>query len=177
MNENEFWTLIDNSRAQTSKDDDAFLELLQSKLQALSKEEIVEFECLLRKMIIQIDHFDVMAVQKIVDGSVSDDGYLYFRAWVVSQGKEAYYKILNDTDNTATLFDTNEAFHELELLLYVAESAYKNIEKSICKESPRSICIDRGFDYEGIELTTKGEDWEEEDLPKRFPKLWDRWGS
>jgi hypothetical protein len=50
-------------------------------------ERIVGFQCLLCQYLIETDDFGFSRQKKIVDGYVTDDSYLYFRCWLVSQGE------------------------------------------------------------------------------------------
>jgi hypothetical protein len=79
INTDKFWTLIDNA-VKTSNGNDAIKEeYLITELAKLSLEEIKDFELAFRKCLLDADHFKVMAAQKIIEGYVSDDIYLYFQ--------------------------------------------------------------------------------------------------
>ena len=47
--------------------------LLINNLEKYETAQIIEFECLLRQQILAADDFKIMAAQKIIEGSVSDD--------------------------------------------------------------------------------------------------------
>ncbi|MVN76337.1 DUF4240 domain-containing protein [Hymenobacter sp. HMF4947] len=134
--------------------------------------QIIEFECLLRQQILAADDFKIIAAQKIIRGSVSDDSYLYFRCWLIGQGEETFTKAVYNPDSLADI-DTEEVYPDFESLLYVATQAYhhKTGKKEEDETFPRAIAIERGLDYDGA-TETKGEDWEEEQLPTLLPKLW-----
>ena len=76
MNIKEFWKLIESSKSSNQQD---FLDNLKKQLYALDNKEIILFEEILRELIIKADHYNVMAAEKIIEGWVSDDPYLYFR--------------------------------------------------------------------------------------------------
>jgi len=53
-------------------------------------EQIIEFEIIFRRLIIEVDEFKIMGAQKIIEGYVSDDSYLYFRCWLIGKGEKIY---------------------------------------------------------------------------------------
>jgi hypothetical protein len=172
MNQVEFWQLIDTANLVANGD----AELLEAKLvEALaqhSPNDIIDFELLLRKYILEADDFRIMAAQKIIQGWVSDDPYLYFRCWLISKGEQVYFEALRNPDFLAEL-DATEDNTDFESLLYVATEAFKVITGNDEEDDsfPRSIAFDQGLNYDGP-TETKGEDWTEEQLPMLLPKLW-----
>jgi hypothetical protein len=172
MNQVEFWQLIDTANLVANGD----AELLEVKLvEALaqhSPKDIIDFECLLRKYILEADDFQIMAAQKIIQGWVSDDPYLYFRCWLIAQGEDAYFNTLRNPDFLADI-DTTEDNTDSEFMLYVATEAYRIKTGSDEEDNsfPRSVAYEQGLDYDGP-IETKGEDWTEEQLPTLLPKLW-----
>jgi len=172
MSESRFWELINYSRESAASDKE-FLVALKEYLVACSPEEIVGFEICLGKALIQADHFNLVGAKKILDGSVTDDGYLYFRCWVVSLGREVFHSAIDDPDILVKYVDL-KSFNELEELLYVATAAYSTVT-NIAEEDetfPRSVRFDSGIDYDFNLEGPKGEDWKKADLPNRFPGLW-----
>jgi len=172
MDESKFWSMIEQASAKSRFNSDDTARILERELSKMPKQDIFDFELIMRQKIFEADHFNVMIAQKIIDGYVSDDSYLYFRCWLVSLGKDAFYGVIEDTDYLAKLVNKNTV-PDFESLLYVATSAYSiNTGKEEDETFPRDTMIDKGLDYDGLDLQTKGEDWTEEDLPNRAPKLW-----
>lgn len=174
MNMQEFWRVIDFARQQTRGDDQLYENLLIKTLERYSLTEIIEFECLLEQHLLAADDFKIMAAQKIIEGSVTDDSYLYFRCWLISQGKSVFEEALRNPDSLASI-DTERAIAGFEPLLYVATQAYQNkIGKKEEDESfPRAVASARGLNYDSA-TGTKGEDWTEEQLPTLLPKLYSK---
>lgn len=172
MDEQEFWRLINSTHQQAQGDEQVQEKLLIKNLEKYEPAQIIEFECLLRQQIFDADNFKIMAAQKIIDGSVSDDSYLYFRCWLIGQGRDAFTKALHNPDSLADI-DTEEVYPDFESLLYVATQAYhtKIGREEEDETFPRDVARARGLDYDGA-TQTKGEDWTEEQLPTLLPKLW-----
>jgi hypothetical protein len=172
MNKEEFWRVIDFAHQQAKGNEQVFENLLIKNLSHYSPEGIIEFECLLEQQLLDADDFKIMAAQKIIEGSVTDDSYLYFRCWLISQGKGMFEEALRNPDSLASI-DTEGTVAEFEPLLYVATQAYKN--KTGKKEEdasfPRGVASARGLNYDSA-TGTKGKDWTEEQLPTLLPKLW-----
>ncbi|WP_052695651.1 DUF4240 domain-containing protein [Hymenobacter sp. AT01-02] len=176
MDKKEFWQLIDSAKKASGGDQGLQEKELISSLEKYAPEEIIDFECLLCECLIEADDFGIMAAQKILDGYVSDDSYLYFRCWLVGQGESVFKAALDKPDTLAAVLDA--PYQDFEELLSVATTAF---QKRTGKEEedetfPREIAASRGLDYDSDSFT-KGEDWTESQLPKLLPKLWKKFGS
>ena len=172
INKQEFWRIIDFSKQYAVGNNEVQEALLVKILAQYSPGEIVQFECLLRQRLEEADDFNVMAAEKIMEGSVTDDSYIYFRCWLVAQGKQVFTEVVRSPDTLAAVA-TDEVETNFEQLLYVATDAYK-ISTGKQEEDasfPRNIAAERGLSYDfGSE--TKGKDWTPEQLPALLPKLW-----
>lgn len=172
MNETEFWELIDKSNQQCRDDKHCQLEFIKSSLIEMDSIHIYDFEEILRQKIIECDDYKVMAAAKIIDGYVSDDSYIYFRCWLIGKGKFVYKSAIRDPETLSKhLIDKNSC--DFEELLYVATEVYSSkTGKEEDRTFPRDTCIKKGLDYDFGAPPTKGEDWDEDDLPEMYPKLW-----
>lgn len=100
MDLNAFWALIESSAAETS-DQDERLEWLTA---ALSPAEAVEFALRLDEVRRRVDtwaHWH--AADVICAGLCSDDGFFYFQAWLVGQGREVFEAVASSPDALADL--------------------------------------------------------------------------
>ena len=61
----------------------------------------------------------------IMNGGCSDDGFEYFRNWVISRGKETYYKARQNPDNLISEADKGADMYEFESFWYVALEAFE----------------------------------------------------
>lgn len=66
MDKDEFWKIIDYSIANSKNDKLEQEKIIVEKLSAYSPEQIIEFEIILRHLIIQADDFKIMGAQKII---------------------------------------------------------------------------------------------------------------
>ncbi len=156
MNENEFWNLIAACKLAAIANPNRLLELLQRTLERESQQAIVDFDQLLHEQMAKSYTRDLWAAAYIINGGCSDDGFEYFRAWLIACGKEIFENALKDPETLAEIAPPDV---ELEALLYVAGKAYMAKTKTGFVPPARPK----------IELT--GEEWEEADLPAKFPRL------
>lgn len=173
MDDIEFWKIMDYSFAVASGDKRKQEEIIIKKLSAYSPEQIVEFEILLCEKLIEANDFKVMAAEKIIDGSVTDDTYLYFRCWLISRGKTDFINTLRQPEYLASVVEKGIET-DFEGLLYVSTEAYKNKTGKKVEDDtfPRNVASDKGLNYDFGGPKTTGTDWKEEELPKLYPKLW-----
>ena len=172
INTDQFWQIIDNAVKLSNDDDLLKEEIITKELTKLSLSEITEFEFAFRKCVIDADHFKVMAAMKIIEGGVTDDSYLYFRCWLIGQGKTIFEETLKDPDYL-TSFVKDDKLHEFENLMYVATKAYEaKTGKEEGDDFPRSAAYNAGLDYDFGAPPTKGTDWTEKELPELLPKLY-----
>jgi len=172
INTDKFWSLVDDA-VKSSKGDNVLKEKhLSGELEKHSLGEIIDFEIAFRKCIIDADYYKVMAAQKIIEGYVSDDSYLYFRCWLIGQGKTVYTETLINPDYLAAIANKGDVC-DWEAIMYVATDVYtKKSGKEEDETFPRNTAAKMGLDYDFGAPPTKGTDWTEDQLPSLLPKLW-----
>lgn len=172
INTEQFWSLIDKAVEISHGDNELKERFLTNELTKLSLEEIKNFEVAFRKSVINADDFKVMAAEKIIEGYVSDDSYLYFRCWLIGQGKKVFEETLKNPDFLAKVVEKGEST-DFESLMYVATAAYsRKTGKEEDESFPRDTAIELGLDYDFGAPPTKGTDWTDDELPKLLPELW-----
>jgi hypothetical protein len=149
--------------------------LIIGKLVDYTPSQIIDFEIVLRQMLNEANDFKVVAAEKIIQGWVTDDPYLYFRCWLISQGEATFLATIANPDFLADKVD-KQSNCDFEKLLYVATEAYK--QKTGKKEEddtfPRNVAVEKDpqLHYDMGAPPTKGKDWQTNELPKLYPKLW-----
>ncbi len=166
-----FWSIIGESRATIAPyiDIPQQCELVSEILSTKPEDQIVAFELTLRDLIGQANHFNVMAACKICEGFVSDDNYLYFRAGLIFFGRDVYYGTLENPDACAETIVLNTGGEDV---LYVADNAFM---KEFGSDTDKTLPRDRASEYYNYDLDMEepaGEDWTQEELPHRYPRLW-----
>lgn len=135
MDNKQFWQIIDEYRKGNEGDDNAFLNFIQEKLRTLPAMDIVKFDAILSA------YMDAACLPGLweaaalanIDGC-TEDGFDYFRAWLISQGEDAYINALKDPDTIANLnLPIPDPEHnvygdcDLELFMYQASYAYTKV--------------------------------------------------
>lgn len=163
-----FWEIIEQA-GQDIEEPDEQANNVTKILVTLEPEEIISFDRHFDSLHSAAYRWDVWAVAYIVNGGCSDDGFVYFRCWLIAQGKDFYEAVLRDPVKVAERVEDDEDV-ELEMLLYSASDAYK--EKT-GQEIPQQMSSP-GVVSSG---EPQGEPWAEDDLERLYPDLCARFYS
>jgi hypothetical protein len=162
MNIEEFWSLIEECRGDGAECEEC-AEALLLRLKNMPTEKILEFQSHLDERMVETYRWDLWAVAAIIGGGCSDEGFEYFRGWLITQGREFYETAMMDPELAAKGMDPGEVY-ECEDILYVPARAYEHVKGEIM--APRKM----HFPQKG----PVGKPWEEEDLPTLFPDLYEK---
>lgn len=128
MDKDTFWHIIDSVNSEVNcLDLEGVLCVTQSKLQEYSPQEIAVWANFLRYYRELADTSGVFASSCVLNDYMSDDGFMDFRAWLISRGKEVYLAALKDPDSLAGIEIPKST--RFESYGYVAYDAYKEICK------------------------------------------------
>lgn len=119
MTLDEFWDHIKKSRR---KDADAHAERLEARLAKLPPDEILDFGHWWDLMTSEAYHWMLWGAAYIINGGCSDDGFEYFRGWLVLQGRDVFQSAVSDPDTLAGVVKPAEDGYECEC--YVASGAW-----------------------------------------------------
>lgn len=110
----------------------------------------------------------------IMNGGCSDDGFEYFRNWIISRGKDVYYEAKKNPDSLISQFNENDEFYDFESFWYVALTAFEN---KTGKDLYDFISDD--FQYSESKYPNFEFNWEEDKpesmkviCPRLFEKMW-----
>ena len=176
LDENIFWKIIDNSLKNTNnqQNQEAFL---IKEIGKLTPKEIIGFRLRTDKLLYDTYNSKMWCAGYIMNGGCSDDGFEYFRNWVISRGKDVYYNAKENPDSLISQKENGEdKIFDFESFWYVALEAFN---KKTGKDLYDFI------DYESFK-TKEGNypqfefDWIEEDpesMEKLCPKLFEYFWS
>ena len=173
MDDRRFWMIVDRT-AVLEADPERQMEALRDQLEALSADEIVAFRNAFEAQLARAYTWDLWAVAYTAHGGASDDGFEYFRRWLVSKGSETFEALLADPDGLADrLVEDVDGFPEFEEFLYVTNDVWS--EKT--GQPASDMLVDLTLMTVGQD--PRGEPFPEdpEELERRFPKTWKRFGS
>jgi hypothetical protein len=170
MTEGQFWSLIQTTLDEAKGACEKQVELLQERLVALPEEEIIAFDKWFGDFHDRSYRYDLLAAASLMTGSVSDDGFDYFRGWLIAQGREIFHKALDNPDNLADFitlkpFDENgfDFDFECEAILYVGLLAFE-------KKTGREM-VERTTKAPGLFREPTGQWWEGDKVRTMLPRL------
>jgi Protein of unknown function (DUF4240) len=156
----EFWQVIADARRVAGRDDDAFVAHLTRQLQDLPLPAVASFDGVQDDLLDEAYRSNLWAAAYVINGGCSDDGFLYFRAWLVAQGQQVFENALTDPASLEQAIVLEPGWDaEFEDFLYVAREVYESRAgvKLPLREKPFPQLI--------------GEDWDEDSVDELFPPL------
>lgn len=172
LDEDLYWSIIDKSLKNTNKQDDQE-EFLIREIGKLIPKEMVGFHLRTDKLLYDTYNSEMWCAGYIMKGGCSDDGFEYFRNWIISKGRDVYYNAKHNPDFLMSEVDKNDEMYDFEGFRYVAVEAFnrktgKDLYDCIDNDNFRA----KEGQYPQFELT-----WEEdnpESMKKICPQLFDR---
>ena len=176
-----FWALIERSGRETS-DPDERAEWLVEALAGHPAAGIVDFQLHLDVLRDRIDTYRVWGAAWLVCGGLcSDDGFWYFQAWLIGQGRDAYEAVAADPDALADVPAvrelagrdpeewTEQEWPDWESLDDVAEDAYEEATDGDLEQ----VLVERGYDFR-LSPAPSDVPWDfedDEEMERRYPRL------
>lgn len=131
MDSTELWDLVETARDEVDDpaDGDAVAEALVRILAAREPDVIEAFDVALAGVMAESYLTDLWGAAYLVNGGASDDGFDYFRGWLVAQGRDVFEAAVADPDSLAEVPAVRRAVGdgdelECEAMLSVAWDAY-----------------------------------------------------
>jgi hypothetical protein len=157
MRRDEFWSLIDATRADNP---DEHAEAIQIALSKRTAEKIVDFERHMADLQALSYSWKLWGAAYLINGGCSDDGFDYFCGWLILQGQSVFDDALSEPDSLAEVPQLEDGI-ECEKMLCVAQSAYESVTGNKIPSIP-------------INIPELGETWDFDDdaqMKQRYPKL------
>lgn len=172
MTNDQFWDIIEQSRnglphpILTDDVKEKQRATLTALLKTMTPTEIAAFDAVMNTIHKQSNHWELWGVAYIIGGGCSDDGFEYFRRWLLSQGRETFEQAVRDPDGLVAILPVGDDYDlDHEEFFHVAGVVY---EDRTGNELP--------YDVSEIGEDTRGDGWDEDDLPTRFPRTWAKFG-
>ncbi|MEV4555847.1 DUF4240 domain-containing protein [Kitasatospora sp. NPDC049285] len=171
MDETAFWQLIDDTRDAADGDPDDQAEVLVERLMQLTPDEVLDFARQFEARFQRAYTVELWGAASLLLGGASEDGFDYFRCWLIGQGREVFEGGIHDPDQLAELvpdFDDEED-GDAEELGYAADEAYERLTglplPDLGVRQPATP-MGASFDFEDGAL-----------MAVRYPLLWERYGD
>ena len=158
MNEQKFWQLVETVKKEAGSNIESRPAVLQKRLSSLDPEEIQGFQQRYETLLLEANSWSLWGAAYVMNGGCSDDGFKYFRDWLISEGKETFKSAVANPDSLATV--ARREYFELESFGYAALKAYA---------AKGAGELERDFKVEYA--VTAGDEWVESDLSRLLPAL------
>jgi hypothetical protein len=145
------------------QDLDARIDALRTELSRLSPAELQQFQNHYDARIAESYRWDLWGAAYVMNGGCSDDGFRYFRDWLISEGRDVFEAALREPESLADVPKVELA--ENELYGYVALELY---------EESGAGTLDRDFSTEIA--APSGEQWNEDTVHLLYPRLSKKYG-
>jgi hypothetical protein len=143
MDRDGFWMLVEATNVDV--DCEAHAERLSARLARLAPEEIIWFDRQFWQRLAEAYRWDLWGVAYQLNGGCSDDGFVYFRCWLLAQGQATWEAALHEPDSVAdhpvvanrSGPDHEWAILECEPILYVTRNAYRTRRRRGARRQPQ----------------------------------------
>src|SRR5437899_1414670 len=131
MTEDDFWDLIEAARAQdggsrTDAPPAKTAEAAAAILAVHPVDRVLAFDRMVWTLMDRSYRNNLWAAGYLINGGCSDDGFDYFRGWLMAQGRDVWDQALADPDSLADQFEPgDEGDVECGAMLVVAAMAYE----------------------------------------------------
>ncbi|MEV0092477.1 DUF4240 domain-containing protein [Streptomyces sp. NPDC050738] len=105
MEKKQFWALVDEARTQVAdtEDGEAVASHITSLLALRPPLEIVAAQRIIWDLMAESYQAPLWAAAYVMNGGCSDDGFDYFRGWLISQGRMTFELAVTAPDTLADL--------------------------------------------------------------------------
>jgi hypothetical protein len=175
LDEDLYWKIIASSLQKTNYQYDQE-EFLIREIGKLTPHQMVGFRLRTDRLLYDTYNSEMWCAGYIMNGGCSDDGFEYFRNWVVSRGRNVYYAAKENPDSLISQAHSGTDEFEFESFWYVALEAFKNkTGQDLYDYIDDDNFKTKEGDYPQFEFN-----WSEEDTesmrricPRLFEKFWE----
>jgi hypothetical protein len=166
MEEDKFWAMIQSSYENSRSDYEEQQGQLTIELRKLPLQDLISFDNRFRELRGRAYDWQLWAAIYIIHGGCGDDSFTDFRDWVISQGKEFYYKTISNPESLVEV-ENDKIEIEWEGMGYIPNTVFEEITG---EEIPSTY-------KENMEI--KGDEWEDDTsvLKSMFPILFAKYAD
>jgi hypothetical protein len=155
----EFWEIVEQTRLRAGSHPALVAARLQADLATFPPEEIISFDEIWEDTFRDLHTFGLWGAAYVIGGGCSDDLFDYFKAYLISYGRDLVASATREPDSLAEIMVKGSYIEEWELLMYPAWTAYRTVTGHDIPLNPREF------------NRPSGNAWEEADLPGLYPRL------
>jgi Protein of unknown function (DUF4240) len=180
MDRAEFWAMVEAARPPGGGDCAQHAARLMAALAELPAAEILTYQHIQDQLMAESCRWDLWGAAYLLNFGCSDDGFDYFRGWLLTQGRAIWEDALQDPDGLAELPQVRElaprrrweSWFWCHDILGVAHEAYQR--RTGQPVMPETVCDIFGAPARPSMWSPGGESWDAEDdqhLRRRWPRL------
>ena len=125
MNIEEFWELINEMHERYGDDQRLSLQWLKEQLMYLPPSQVLAYHCIFHSFKDAADKKGLLSAVNFMMDSEDRNTFMNFRAWLIAQGREIYYRVLRNPDRLAEIILCRPcSFEELNRVGY---DVYQNL--------------------------------------------------
>jgi hypothetical protein len=155
-----FWALIEQADSPGA---------LQAELGNLSGDELASFERHYNAVFYGSYNWGLWGAAYLINGGCGDDSFDYFRAYLISLGRTVFETAVSDPDSLAGAEIATEDDEDWEGWMSPTMGLIHT------RTGRYAFATDLDPQFTGHRQPT-GEEWDESDLPDRFPRLAAKYG-
>jgi hypothetical protein len=124
MSEEQYWQIIAESIKEGPYQ--SWQEhFLVHKLKTFTVEELVGYELRTELLMHASYTANLWCAADLLNNGCSDDGFDYFRYWLISRGKKVYHDSLQNPDSLVAQIDERKQFYDFEKFGYIAHKVFE----------------------------------------------------
>jgi hypothetical protein len=161
MPEDNFWEIIKTTYEKSGGDFEKQQEALKEALRKFTPQEVLLFDNTFRQLRGNAYDWKLWGAIYVIHGGCADDSFNDFRGWLIAQGKDFYYRTLQDPETLINV-DQDRIEVDWEGMGYIPAEIFEELTG---QEMPNGFKENQDI---------KGEEWKEDgdDLKRMFPKLY-----
>ena len=103
MTYDNFWGIIESACHSDPRSAAEWAGRLTQALAQLPADDIIEWNHIFDRLAAQAYRTDLWAAAYVINGGASDDGFYYFRCWLIGMGKHVYNSAIANPDSLANV--------------------------------------------------------------------------
>ncbi len=117
MNEKEFWEFIESTKINTTSD----ISNIVDRLRELEYEKLIDFALHFENILEVLNNSNkaLTFAEELNSGSIGDDSWLYFRSWLIYQGKDVVFKAMMNSESLVDIYKSTPGDTESYLSLFI----------------------------------------------------------
>lgn len=120
-----FWTMIQEAKDRFGQDNDAIAAWLTDRLMDQGADAALRFHIIMGSYLRIADEYGLWDAVYLLRNGCSDDSFLYFRCWLIAQGKAVYLAAMKDPDTLAGVEPYSRC--AFEALGYIGAEVYEKL--------------------------------------------------